>query len=41
MKREKTTITAEELDRHFEEGRDISAFLDWSGARRPGLRSDG
>ena len=37
MKREKTTITAEEFDRHFEEGRDVSAFLDWSRAHRPGL----
>ena len=37
MKKEKTTITAEEFDRHFEEGRDISSFLDWSRARRPGL----
>ena len=37
MKREKTTITAEEFDRHFEEGQDISSFLDWSRARRPGL----
>ncbi len=33
MKKSKTTITAEEFDR----GEDVSAFLDWSKARRPGL----
>lgn len=37
MKNEKATITAEELDRRFDEGEDISAFLDWDKAVRPGL----
>lgn len=30
-------ITAEEFDRMFDDGEDISAYLDWSTARRPGL----
>jgi len=34
---EKATITAEELDRRFDAGEDISKFLDWDKARRPGL----
>ena len=29
------TITAEELDRKFDAGEDISRYLDWSKARRP------
>jgi hypothetical protein len=37
MKKSKTTITAEEFDRRFDRGEDVSAFLDWSKARRPGL----
>lgn len=37
MKKEKATITAEELDRRFDDGEDISDFLDWENARRPGL----
>ena len=37
MKKEKATITAEELDRRFDDGEDISDFLDWDNARRPGL----
>jgi hypothetical protein len=37
MKKEKATITAEELDRRFDDGEDISDFLDWDSARRPGL----
>ncbi len=37
MKNEKTTITAEEFDRRFDAGEDVSAFLDWERARRPGL----
>ena len=37
MKKEKTTITAEEFDRRFDDGEDVSAFLDWSKASRPGL----
>lgn len=38
MKKEKATITAEELDRRFDAGEDISQFLDWDNARRPGLK---
>jgi hypothetical protein len=37
MKKSKDTISAEELDRRFDDGEDISPFLDWSQARRPGL----
>ncbi len=37
MKKNKPTINAEELDRRFDEGEDISRFLDWKSARRPGL----
>lgn len=37
MKKSKTTITAEEFDRRFDRGEDVSAFLDWSKARRPDL----
>jgi len=37
MKKEKATISAEELDRRFDDGEDISGFLDWDKARRPGL----
>jgi hypothetical protein len=33
------TITAEEFDRRFDDGEDISAHLDWSSARRPGLEA--
>ena len=29
------TITAEELDEKFDNGEDISAYFDWSKARRP------
>jgi hypothetical protein len=39
MKNEKATITAEELDRRFDDGEDISDFLDWDKARRPGLET--
>ena len=38
MKKQKATITAEELDRRFDDGEDISDFLDWSNATRPGLK---
>jgi hypothetical protein len=30
-------LTAEEFDRRFDEGEDISPYLDWSSARRPGM----
>jgi hypothetical protein len=38
MKKEKATITAEELDRRFDDGEDISEFLNWDKALRPGLK---
>jgi hypothetical protein len=38
MKKKKDTITAEELDRRFDDGEDISLYLDWSKARRPLLQ---
>lgn len=37
MKKKKDTITAEELDRRFDENEDIGKYLDWSRATRPGL----
>ena len=37
MAKKKVTITAEELDRRFDDGEDISQFLDWSKATRPHL----
>ncbi len=33
------TITVEEFDRMFDDGEDISGFIDWSSAERPGLKS--
>ncbi len=30
-------ISAEEFDRRFDDGKDVSAFIDWSTAHRPGL----
>ena len=38
MKKKKDTITAKDLDRRFDEGEDISKYLDWSKATRPGLK---
>ena len=35
-KTKKKTITAEEFDRRFDNGEDISEFIDWSKATRPG-----
>ncbi len=37
MKKKRNTITAEEFDRRFDRGEDISEYLDWSRARRPKL----
>ncbi|TAE89928.1 MAG: CopG family transcriptional regulator, partial [Verrucomicrobia bacterium] len=37
MVKKKDPITAEELERRFDAGEDISAYLDWSKAKRPGL----
>lgn len=31
-------ISVEELDRMFDDGEDISAYIDWSKAERPGLK---
>lgn len=33
------TISAEELDRKFDDGEDISEYLDWSQARRQSQES--
>ncbi len=33
------TISAEEFDRRFDDGEDMSDYLDWSSFRRPGLES--
>jgi hypothetical protein len=33
------TISAEELDRRFDEGEDISAYFDWSAAQQPALEA--
>ncbi len=32
-------ITAQELDEKFDNGEDISAYVDWSRARRPNLEA--
>jgi hypothetical protein len=32
----KQSLPAEELDRRFDDGEDISEFMDWKNARRPG-----
>lgn len=31
------TITSEKLDRRFDNGEDVSEFLDWSSVRRLGV----
>ncbi len=33
------TITAHELDEKFDNGEDISAYVDWSKMRRPNLEA--
>ena len=33
-------ISAEEFDRRFDDGEDMSDYLDWSSFRRPGLESN-
>ncbi len=35
MKATGKTISAEEFDRRFDDGEDVSEFIDWSKARRP------
>jgi len=30
-------ISSDEFERKFDEGEDISSYIDWSKARRPGL----
>jgi hypothetical protein len=37
MSKKKNTITAEEFDRRFDDGEDITDFLDWEHSKRPGL----
>ncbi|MCG8525212.1 MAG: BrnA antitoxin family protein [Opitutales bacterium] len=37
MAKKKGTITAEEFDKKFDDGEDISEHLDWSKAVRPNL----
>ena len=37
MKKKSDTISAKELDRRFDAAEDISRFLDWDNAQRPGL----
>jgi hypothetical protein len=32
------TISAEEFDRKFDDGEDVSAYIDWSSARRVNLQ---
>jgi hypothetical protein len=33
------SISVEEFDRMFDDGEDVSDYLDWSSVRRPGLES--
>lgn len=35
----KKYISAEEFDKKFDEGEDISEYIDWDSARRPGLEA--
>ena len=35
----KETITSEEFDEKFDNGEDVSAYVDWSKARRPNLEA--
>ncbi len=37
MKKKKSTISAQEFDRLFDSGADMTAHLDWASAIRPGL----
>ncbi len=37
MEKQKVTIKAEELDKKFDDGEDISEYLDWDKALRPNL----
>lgn len=37
--KKKSTITAKEFDRRFDQGEDISAFVDKSSIKRPGLEA--
>ncbi len=37
MKNTKNTITAEEFDRRFDDGENVSEYLDWDQAQRQGL----
>ena len=35
----KTRISAAEFDRKFDDGEDISEYIDWASASRPGLEA--
>jgi len=35
--KKKNTISAEEFDKRFDQGEDITIYLDWDNARKPGL----
>ena len=35
----KKTASAEELDRMFDAGEDMRDYIDWSSARRPGVKA--
>jgi hypothetical protein len=37
MEKQQVTIKAEELDKKFDDGEDISEYLDWDKAVRPNL----
>ncbi|MFH1066761.1 MAG: hypothetical protein V1746_02520 [bacterium] len=39
-KKKTKRVTGEEFDRMFDEGADISAYIDWKKATRPGLQPD-
>jgi hypothetical protein len=39
MKAREKTISAEEFDRRFDDGEDVSEFLDLSSLRRPNLEA--
>lgn len=39
MKAGGKTISAEEFDRRFDNGEDVSEFVDWSKATRPNLEA--
>lgn len=38
-RKRKSTMTAEEFDRRFDEGEDITPYIDKSSTRRPGIEN--